>query len=138
RCRWGGDQEGKENKTKVNTPNFSCSQPTFSGFARNFVHFRGQQQNPTAGPFGGLRAASGVELSQLLRMADFALWATACEPALWPPGPFARLPRKPPGRDREHHRGRSHSHLRMYDDGPPSELMPSASRDTLPMGLPRR
>src|SRR3974390_2225021 len=23
-------------------------------------------------------------------MADFALWATACEPALWPAGTFAR------------------------------------------------
>jgi len=38
----------------------------------------------------GLRALDGVHLSRLPRMADFALWATACEPALWPVGTFAR------------------------------------------------
>jgi hypothetical protein len=30
-----------------------------------------------------------VRLEWLPRMADFALWATACETALWPAGTFA-------------------------------------------------
>jgi hypothetical protein len=38
----------------------------------------------------GLHAFGNVHLDQLPRMADFALWATACEPALWPAGTFAR------------------------------------------------
>jgi hypothetical protein len=38
----------------------------------------------------GLRAMSDVHLETLPRMADFALWATACETALWPAGTFAR------------------------------------------------
>jgi hypothetical protein len=38
----------------------------------------------------GLRAFGSVHLNQLPRMADFALWAAACEPALWPAGTFAR------------------------------------------------
>src|SRR5262245_27178285 len=38
----------------------------------------------------GLRALGGVHLDRLPRMADFALWATACETALWPAGSFAR------------------------------------------------
>src|SRR5262249_41302546 len=38
----------------------------------------------------GLRAMNRVHLDQLPRMADFALWATACEAALWPAGTFAR------------------------------------------------
>jgi hypothetical protein len=38
----------------------------------------------------GLRALGGVQLDQLPRMADFAVWITACEPALWPTGTFAR------------------------------------------------
>jgi hypothetical protein len=40
----------------------------------------------------GLRALSGLghPLKQLPRMADFTLWATACETALWPAGTFAR------------------------------------------------
>src|SRR5215475_5210049 len=38
----------------------------------------------------GLRAVSRVRLDRLPRMADFALWATACETALWPAGTFAR------------------------------------------------
>jgi hypothetical protein len=38
----------------------------------------------------GLHAFSNVHLDQMPRMADFALWATACEPALWPAGTFAR------------------------------------------------
>jgi hypothetical protein len=38
----------------------------------------------------GLRASKTVHLDQLPRMADFALWAAACETAFWPPGTFAR------------------------------------------------
>jgi hypothetical protein len=38
----------------------------------------------------GLRALAGVHLDRFPRMADFALWATACETALWPAGIFAR------------------------------------------------
>jgi hypothetical protein len=38
----------------------------------------------------GLRALGHVHLEALPRMADFALWATACETALWPAGIFAR------------------------------------------------
>ena len=38
----------------------------------------------------GLRALSAVRLDRLPRMADFALWAAACESALWPSGTFAR------------------------------------------------
>jgi hypothetical protein len=37
----------------------------------------------------GLRAKGRVHLERLPRMADFALWATACETALWPAGTFA-------------------------------------------------
>jgi hypothetical protein len=39
----------------------------------------------------GLRTLGRVHLGRLPRMADFALWATACETALWPAGTFARL-----------------------------------------------
>src|SRR5262249_37074446 len=38
----------------------------------------------------GLRARGRVHLDRLPRMADFAIWATACETALWPGGTFAR------------------------------------------------
>jgi hypothetical protein len=38
----------------------------------------------------GLRAVGSVQLAGLPRMADFALWATACETALWPAGTFTR------------------------------------------------
>src|SRR5215510_8761851 len=38
----------------------------------------------------GLRTLGRVHLDRLPRMADFALWAVACEPALWPAGTFAR------------------------------------------------
>jgi hypothetical protein len=38
----------------------------------------------------GLRAMGRVHLDRLPRMADFALWATACETTLWPAGTFAR------------------------------------------------
>jgi hypothetical protein len=38
----------------------------------------------------GLRRISQVRLDRLPRMADFALWAAACETALWPSGTFAR------------------------------------------------
>jgi hypothetical protein len=38
----------------------------------------------------GLKAIGSVKLEQLPRMADFALWATACETVLWPAGTFSR------------------------------------------------
>jgi hypothetical protein len=38
----------------------------------------------------GLRAINHVQLDALPRMADFALWAAACETAFWPAGTFAR------------------------------------------------
>ena len=38
----------------------------------------------------GLGALGAVQLDRLPRMADFALWATACETALWPAGTFTR------------------------------------------------
>jgi hypothetical protein len=38
----------------------------------------------------GLRAASSVQLARLPRMADFALWATACETGLCPAGTLTR------------------------------------------------
>lgn len=36
----------------------------------------------------GLRNVSSTQLPELPRMADFAIWATACETALWPEGTF--------------------------------------------------
>jgi hypothetical protein len=39
----------------------------------------------------GLRTLGRVHLDRLPRMADFAIWATACETALWPAGTFARV-----------------------------------------------
>ena len=38
----------------------------------------------------GLRRINHVQLKALPRMADFALWAAACETAFWPAGTFAR------------------------------------------------
>jgi len=38
----------------------------------------------------GLRKLPDIHLGQLPRMADFALWATACETAFWPADTFAR------------------------------------------------
>jgi hypothetical protein len=38
----------------------------------------------------GLRKLPDIRLKQLPRMADFALWATACETAFWPAGTFTR------------------------------------------------
>jgi hypothetical protein len=38
----------------------------------------------------GLRAVGRVPHDRLPRMADFALWAAACETAFWPAGTFAR------------------------------------------------
>jgi hypothetical protein len=38
----------------------------------------------------GLRAVDSVHVSGLPRMADFELWARACETALWPTGAFTR------------------------------------------------
>ena len=36
----------------------------------------------------GLKRLPETHLPKLPRMADFALWATACESALWPAGTF--------------------------------------------------
>jgi hypothetical protein len=38
----------------------------------------------------GLKAGHSLRPDRLPRMADFALWASACEPALWPVGTFRR------------------------------------------------
>ncbi len=38
----------------------------------------------------GLRRLPHIQLKKLPRMADFALWATACEAAFWPAGTFMR------------------------------------------------
>jgi hypothetical protein len=38
----------------------------------------------------GLKVLGCVRVDRLPRMADFALWATACETALWPAGAFTR------------------------------------------------
>ena len=38
----------------------------------------------------GLKRLPETRLEKLPRMADFALWATACETALWPPAPSGR------------------------------------------------
>ena len=38
----------------------------------------------------GLRELPNTRLDRMPRMADFALWATACEGALWPVGTFMR------------------------------------------------
>ena len=37
----------------------------------------------------GLKRLPATRLEKLPRMADFALWATACETALWPAGTFS-------------------------------------------------
>jgi hypothetical protein len=42
----------------------------------------------------GLRNLPDTRLRELPRMADFALWATACETAFWPAGTFARAYRE--------------------------------------------
>jgi hypothetical protein len=39
----------------------------------------------------GLRTLPDIGVDRLPRMADFALWAAACEPALWRPGTFRRV-----------------------------------------------
>jgi hypothetical protein len=39
----------------------------------------------------GIRRLPSTKLERLPRMADFALWVTACEPALWEPGTFMRV-----------------------------------------------
>jgi hypothetical protein len=38
----------------------------------------------------GLKAPGCVNLRRLPRMADFEIWATACETGLWPAGTFTR------------------------------------------------
>jgi hypothetical protein len=39
----------------------------------------------------GLKNLDAVRLERLPRMADFAKWVTACEPALWAPGTFMKV-----------------------------------------------
>ena len=56
----------------------------------------------------GLRRLPDTKLERLPRLADFALWASACEPAIWPPGTFWSAYCGNPGRSgRERDRGRS-------------------------------
>jgi len=38
----------------------------------------------------GLRNVAGIHLDEPPRMADFAVWATACETAFWPAGTFSQ------------------------------------------------
>jgi hypothetical protein len=42
------------------------------------------------GAVQGLRKLPDIRLEKLPRMADFALWGSACETAFWPPGTFMR------------------------------------------------
>ena len=42
------------------------------------------------GAVQGLRKLPNIRLQRLPRMADFALWGTACETAFWSPGTFLR------------------------------------------------
>jgi hypothetical protein len=59
-----------------------------------------------------------VRLQRLPRMADFALWATACESAFRPAGhPRDRLFQQPARRDREYHRRRPGGGPRARDHG---------------------
>jgi hypothetical protein len=44
--------------------------------------------NPLDAVVEGLKRLPETRLPKLPRMADFALWATACETALWPAGTF--------------------------------------------------
>ena len=50
----------------------------------------------------GLRAVGSVHLGRLPRMADFALWATACETVSGPPTPSLAPTQPAQGRDRGH------------------------------------
>jgi hypothetical protein len=45
----------------------------------------------------GLRNVAGIHVEELPRMADFALWATACETAFWPAGTFIQAIRQTAG-----------------------------------------
>jgi hypothetical protein len=51
--------------------------------------FRSRCSGGLASSREGLRELPHVRLVRLPRVADFALWATACETALWPAGTFA-------------------------------------------------
>jgi hypothetical protein len=42
----------------------------------------------------GLKRLPAIRLQKLPRMADFAVWTTACEPALWGEGTFAKAYRR--------------------------------------------
>jgi hypothetical protein len=61
----------------------------------------------------GFRAAEAVQPGRLPRMADFALWATACETPLWRAGTFTRAyAANRRGCRRGHHRRRPDRRLR--------------------------
>jgi hypothetical protein len=70
------------------------------------------------GAVHGLRRLPHIRLEKLPRMADFALWATACETAFWPAGTFACAY----SANRQTAietiiESRSHSHLSTYNHG---------------------
>ena len=66
----------------------------------------------------GLRNAPSLRPPLLPRMADFAKWAIACEPALWGPGEVpARLPRQYPRRGRKRARSEPSGGRRARLDG---------------------
>jgi len=76
----------------------------------------------------GLRKLPTVHLERLPRMADFALWATACETAFWPAGTFARAYRaNRRGGDRGINRRRSRRRSGPRDHGGPQDLDRTAS-----------
>jgi hypothetical protein len=64
----------------------------------------------------GLRNLRNLQLEQLPRMADFALWATACETAFWPSAG------KPQGCDRGLNRRRPGSRSGAGDYGEPRDM----------------
>jgi hypothetical protein len=81
----------------------------------------------------GLRNLPNLSLEQLPRIADFALWATACETAFWPGGTFARVPGKPHSGDRRLDGRRSRGRSRAGANEKPTDMdrecfRPSACR----------
>jgi hypothetical protein len=81
----------------------------------------------------GLQMLPQVRLQQLPRMADFALWATACESAFQFAGTLQTAYSKPARRDREHDRRRSGGGLCARAHGRQStmdgkRIRPSAGR----------
>jgi hypothetical protein len=70
------EEEQRRSKTEL-WPEFELARPRISGALLDAAA-------------NGLRAVGSVQLAELPRMADFALWATACETGLWLAGTFAR------------------------------------------------